>query len=191
MKRFFVSVVSALAFAVLLLTPSLANHNASTTAESSTPAFKTTTPIKHLVVIFQENVSFDHYFGTYPYATNPSGEPKFTPAPNTPTVNGLTQTLLTHNPNEANPVRLDRSEALTCDQDHGYTAEQEAFATPLPTRVPSCASSKTTGERVVSATSPLTPWPELSPTCSISPARTPTNLSLIPRWVSRSSLIVG
>jgi phospholipase C len=27
---------------------------------------RTTTPIKHLVVIFQENVSFDHYFGTYP-----------------------------------------------------------------------------------------------------------------------------
>ena len=24
------------------------------------------TPIKHVVVIFQENVSFDHYFGTYP-----------------------------------------------------------------------------------------------------------------------------
>ena len=31
----------------------------------------TATPIKHLVVIFQENVSFDHYFGTYPNATNP------------------------------------------------------------------------------------------------------------------------
>src|SRR2546430_7600004 len=26
----------------------------------------TATPIRHLVVIFQENVSFDHYFGTYP-----------------------------------------------------------------------------------------------------------------------------
>ena len=26
----------------------------------------TSTPIKHVVVIFQENVSFDHYFGTYP-----------------------------------------------------------------------------------------------------------------------------
>jgi hypothetical protein len=25
---------------------------------------QTATPIKHLVVIFQENVSFDHYFGT-------------------------------------------------------------------------------------------------------------------------------
>ena len=24
----------------------------------------TTTPIRHLVVIFDENVSFDHYFGT-------------------------------------------------------------------------------------------------------------------------------
>ena len=49
----------------------------------------TATPIKHLVVIFGENVSFDHYFGTYPYATNPAGEPAFYAAPGTPTVNGL------------------------------------------------------------------------------------------------------
>ena len=34
---------------------------------------KTATPIKHLVVIFQENVSYDHYFGTYPQATNTDG----------------------------------------------------------------------------------------------------------------------
>ena len=26
----------------------------------------TATPIRHLVVLFEENVSFDHYFGTYP-----------------------------------------------------------------------------------------------------------------------------
>jgi phospholipase C len=38
------------------------------------------TPIQYLVVIFQEHVSFDHYFGTYPHATNPPGEPKFTAA---------------------------------------------------------------------------------------------------------------
>src|SRR5580658_9126172 len=31
------------------------------------PNWKTATPIRHLVVIFNENVSFDHYFGTYPY----------------------------------------------------------------------------------------------------------------------------
>ena len=49
----------------------------------------TTTPIKHLVVIYGENISFDHYFATYPTATNPAGEPKFTAAAGTPSVNGL------------------------------------------------------------------------------------------------------
>jgi phospholipase C len=103
----------------------------------------TATPIKHLVVIFQENVSFDHYFGTYPYAQNPTGQPQFVALPGTPTVNGLTDgtgrltgALLTHNPNATNPVngtgatnpfRLDRSQAATADQDHDYTPEQAAF----------------------------------------------------------------
>jgi phospholipase C len=94
----------------------------------------TATPIKHLVVLFDENVSFDHYFGTYPYAANTDGT-KFVPKPGTPTVNGLytkiTKTgpvgpLLTSNPNEYNPQRLTSSEALTCDQNHDYTPEQEA-----------------------------------------------------------------
>src|SRR5258707_1073249 len=49
---------------------------------------KTATPIKHVVVIFDENVSFDHYFGTYPYATNTDGT-AFTAKKGTPTVNGL------------------------------------------------------------------------------------------------------
>ena len=40
---------------------------------------KTATPIKHLVVIFQENVSFDHYFGTYPVAQNPQVNRHFMP----------------------------------------------------------------------------------------------------------------
>jgi phospholipase C len=35
--------------------------------------------------------------------------------------------LLTDNPNSANPQRLDRSEPLTCSQNHGYMAEQRAF----------------------------------------------------------------
>jgi len=91
----------------------------------------TTTPIKHVVVIFQENVSFDHYFATYPYATNPGNEPSFYPRSGflfpTPTVNGLTPSLLNNNPNSANPFRLDHSQASTCDQDHNYGAEQSAF----------------------------------------------------------------
>ena len=40
------------------------------------------------MVIFDENVSFDHYFGTYPYAANTDGT-TFTAKPGTPTVNGL------------------------------------------------------------------------------------------------------
>ncbi|HET6500024.1 MAG TPA: alkaline phosphatase family protein [Amycolatopsis sp.] len=87
----------------------------------------TATPIKHLVVIFPENISFDHYFGTYPNAANPPGEPAFHAKPGTPSVNGLTPELLTNNPNSHNPQRLDRSEPLVCDQDHDYKAEQTAF----------------------------------------------------------------
>ena len=95
-------------------------------AMATAPAPTTATPIQHVVVIFQENVSFDHYFGTYPVAANPVGEPAFQAAPGTPTVNGLTPALLQDNPNAAQPQRLDRSQAMTCDMDHGYTAEQKA-----------------------------------------------------------------
>jgi len=108
---------------------------------SVTPAFAasnsgaTATPIQHLVIIFQENVSFDHYFGTYPVAANPSGEPRFVAKAGTPNVNGFTNTLLNVNPNlnpangsgATNPFRLDRTQAVTSDQDHDYTAEQQAF----------------------------------------------------------------
>jgi phospholipase C len=85
----------------------------------------TTTPIKHLVVLFDENISFDHYFGTYPNATNTDGT-KFTAAKHTPQVNGLTPALLNNNPNAFNPKRLSPSQALTCDQNHAYGPEQKA-----------------------------------------------------------------
>jgi phospholipase C len=90
-------------------------------------ASRTATPIQHLVVIFQENVSFDHYFGTYPSAVNRSGEPRFEARPGTPAVNGLSPALLTTNPNQGNPQRIDRTQPLTCDQDHNYPDEQKAF----------------------------------------------------------------
>jgi phospholipase C len=90
------------------------------------PVAETATPISHLVVIFQENVSFDHYFGTYPHAANTDGQ-SFSATGNTPRLNGLTPALLTDNPNSANPQRLGPAQALTCDQDHGYGDEQAAF----------------------------------------------------------------
>src|SRR6266849_3013837 len=92
----------------------------------------TQTPVKRLVVIFQENVSFDHYFATYPRAANPAGEPRFTARPDTPSVNGLNDSLLApNNPNSVQPFRLDRSQFETADQDHNYTDEQRAYDSGL------------------------------------------------------------
>jgi len=87
----------------------------------------TLTPIRNVVVIFQENVSFDHYFATYPNAANTDGS-HFAAKPGTPVVNGLFPGgLLDHNPNSVQPFRLSSSQAATCDQDHGYKDEQKAF----------------------------------------------------------------
>src|SRR5689334_20124614 len=128
--------VSVLATAVLVVgLVGLSLRGQGVSAASAASGYATTTPIKHLVVIFQENVSFDHYFGTYPNATNPPGEPAFNARTNTPVVNGLSPALLSKNPNlnpanlagATNPFRLDRSQAATRDQGHGYKAEQQAF----------------------------------------------------------------
>ena len=118
---------------------------------------RTKTPIKHLVVIFQENVSFDHYFGTYPHAANLPGETPFATAADTPTsINNLVTPLdttnhfvplvgvdlLHNNPNNnpaapgngrvngtdaANPFRLAPSQALTADQGHNESPEESAY----------------------------------------------------------------
>ncbi|HYB27062.1 MAG TPA: alkaline phosphatase family protein [Solirubrobacteraceae bacterium] len=100
-------------------------------------------------MIIGENISFDHYFGTYPHAANTDGQP-FHAAPRTPAVDGLLPAtspslppaltrdtnLLTDNPNAAQPQRLDSSPTglpgdaggqSTCDQDNNYEPEQEAF----------------------------------------------------------------
>ena len=105
-------------------------------AQTPAPTAGPSTPIQHLVVIYQENASFDHYFGTYPFAQNNEGEPAFFAYPNTPSVNGLSPAMLSLNGNDTNtangtgaalPFRLDRSQAATSDQDHDYMAEQMAY----------------------------------------------------------------
>ncbi|MGA9851417.1 MAG: alkaline phosphatase family protein [Gammaproteobacteria bacterium] len=121
----------------------------------SAAAYPTATPIKHIVVIFQENVSFDHYFATYPQALNPPGEPRFHASPHTPTVNNLvTANLLTNNPNYTNPengagaadpFRLDRTQAATADQNHSYTPEQQAYDGGKADLFPKYTGSGTSG----------------------------------------------
>ncbi|MDB4988755.1 MAG: phospholipase [Myxococcaceae bacterium] len=112
-------------------------------------ALKTRTPIKHLVVVYGENISFDHYFGTYPSAQNNAGETPFHARQHTPKVNNLVTPLdpangfapvtgvdLMHkNPNftntangvdAANPFRLGPTQAATEDMGHNYKPEQQA-----------------------------------------------------------------
>lgn len=144
--------ITAPTLSVLFLTTTIITgcNSDSTSSSSNLPPAATATPIQHLVVIFQENVSFDHYFATYPVATNPSGEPTFTAVPGTPVANTLSTplnvqakfaplsgvNLLMRNPtasntkngaNAINPFRLDRSQAYTTDQGHDYDTEQKAF----------------------------------------------------------------
>ncbi|MFF8789835.1 phospholipase C [Streptomyces sp. NPDC015125] len=89
---------------------------------------RTATPVKHVVVLFDENISFDHYFATYPKAANTDGT-KFTPSPHTPRdIDNLrTAGLLEHNPNQYAPKRLTPQQAMTCDQTHDYGPEQYAY----------------------------------------------------------------
>jgi phospholipase C len=154
------------------------NGNSNTTPPPTPPTPTTSSAvIKHVVVIFGENISFDHYFGTYPVAANlPSNKSQFTAAAGTPVPNNLTTGLLTANPNlnnannnsatnssAANPFRLDIAQAATSDQDHSYTPEQMAFDAgkmdlfPLSVGTANTAAiTKATGGSAVAATTALT-----------------------------------
>jgi phospholipase C len=128
--RLGVGVAATVVLAVTATTPAWAGgawwgHGPQRQRTTTTRA-RARTPIQHVVVIFDENISFDHYFGTYPKAANTDGT-TFRALPRTPKVNGLTSDLLTNNPNSYNPDRLTHEQALTCDQDHGYGHEQLAY----------------------------------------------------------------
>jgi phospholipase C len=88
-----------------LFTAALIGLGTTVPVAQAAPFMSTATPIQHLVIVFQENVSFDHYFGTYPNAANRPSERAFHAAEATPTVNGYSPALLTHNPN-LNPQKL-------------------------------------------------------------------------------------
>jgi phospholipase C len=127
LKEKLTNVLLVVASLILLITPIV---SVAATATTTSTTISTVTPIKHLVVIFQENVAFDHYFATYPNAANPPSEPAFSHSPSTPSINGLTVGLLTNNTNLANPFRLDRSQSVivtSCNPAHKYTLLQKSF----------------------------------------------------------------
>jgi phospholipase C len=92
--------------------------------------------IRHLVVIIQENISFDHYFATYPRAANLPGEPPFIARPDTASVNGLDAGLLNNNPNSFQPFRLEPARQRRCGPSPAYTAEQRAYNGGLVDKFP-------------------------------------------------------
>jgi phospholipase C len=145
--------IQTFCLAALTLAVPVANNSLGQAAAqnlSSSNKVKTTYPIEHLVIIFQENESFDHYFATYPVATNPPGEPRFVARPGTPSVNGLTTDLLTRNQNSLPPLRLDRSHAATADQNHDYPNEQRAFDHGLMDKFPeNCGTPEADGSTTV------------------------------------------
>ncbi len=155
------------------------NGNANTTPPVVITPTTASSAIKHVVVIFGENISFDHYFGTYPNAANTPAEPQFTAATGTPIPNNYVSNpnLLTQNPNLAingtanagngagasNPFRLSRAQALTADQDHNYPDEQKAFDGGKMDLFPSsvgkpnsAAQQAATGAPPIAATTALT-----------------------------------
>ena len=124
---------------VLVMPGSLLADHGNGDAEST----QTTTPIKHVIVIFGENISFDHYFATYPHATNPPGEPAFHAKDDTPRVNNLLSGgLLDENPNSTQPFRMDTGVmSVTCDQNHSYGPEQSAADHGLMDKYPESTGS--------------------------------------------------
>jgi phospholipase C len=134
--------------------------------------FPTTTKIKHVVIIFQENASFDHYFATYPIAPNTDGTP-FTSRDDTPNVNGLndgndqfpervriglhnfnpnmpapggSSPVLVPDPNgSANPFRFTHAQTVTCSNNHDYMGEQNAFDSGLMNQFPQQNNSNGAG----------------------------------------------
>ncbi|WP_129726027.1 alkaline phosphatase family protein [Ectobacillus funiculus] len=71
------SIIATPLFGTLPVHAAEAKASSAETKMSSVEA-KTASPIKHTIVIFQENRTFDNYFGTYPYA------PGFKPLNGTP-----------------------------------------------------------------------------------------------------------
>jgi phospholipase C len=155
------------------------NGNSNSTPPAVVTPTTASAAIKHVVIIFGENISFDHYFGTYPNAANLPGQPQFTPVAGTPVPNNYVSnpSLLTQNPNlatngtansqnganAANPFRLDRAQALTASQDHNYSDEQKAFdggkmdLFPLNVGTPdNTTQSAVTGAPAIASTKSLT-----------------------------------
>jgi phospholipase C len=99
MRKTLAASLSALLFVATLPAPAFAtgpgNGPGNDPGNGSRNEPKTATPIKHIVVIFGENISFDHYFGTYPKAQNNQGETSFHYIPSRHSGHNVANNLIT------------------------------------------------------------------------------------------------
>ena len=164
--------------AALVLSGCSSGTTATTTTTTTTTPTVTLTPvtssqvIKHVVVIFGENISFDPLLRDVSDGYESGWRDGFHGGFGDTNSAGLSGTLLTANPNSTqtangaaatNPFRLDVSQAATADQDHNYGPEQAAFDNgamdkfPLSVGTPdSAALAKATGASAIAATNGLT-----------------------------------
>src|SRR5260370_7269803 len=82
----------------------------------------THSPIKHTIILYQENISFDHYFGTYGNGSNGI------PAGSTLSYTNGISTWGPYSPTQLSGL----SQSPTCDADHSYP-DMIHMATPRPT----------------------------------------------------------
>src|SRR6202021_121157 len=95
MRRFLAASLSTLLVVGTVPISSVAADHENESKSQSQNEPQTATPIKHVVVIFGENISFDHYFGTYPKAQNNPGETPFHYKSSNHSGNDVANTLIT------------------------------------------------------------------------------------------------
>jgi phospholipase C len=122
----------ALAALTLGVAPASLSYAASGPATLDGAVKKTnTTPIRHVIIIMQENRSFDNYFGTYPGA---NGIPNGTCVPLNPKTPSAGCVVPFHDPHDVNAggphgagnARADADDGLTTQKMDGFVYQQTA-----------------------------------------------------------------
>ena len=122
----------------------LAIGNIPITANAKTDS---TIPIRHVIIIMQENRSFDHYFGTFPGAEGIPANACIPIDPRSPLkgcVKPFHDTLDVNagGPHAAHDAQEDLANGITRARMDGFIRQQESAASNCPPDAPACSPNK-------------------------------------------------
>ena len=117
------------------------NHPAGAASGPRSTSSTTSTPIQHVIIIIQENRSFDQYFGTYP---NANGIPAGTCVPLDPNNPGLGCVVPFHDMHDVNAGGPHSSASAQFDLDDGITTDKNDGFVYQQTRAPIGTNCKAT-----------------------------------------------